>query len=132
MMAKVAKLLIIDTEDKHLLLHRSNHPTFGTDPDLPGGTIEEGETTLEAMLRETAEEVGLELDAGDIRLIYSGVEYSQDKTQYNLYICRHKIRPNIVLSWEHSSFEWLAPEEFLAKAKYATDNYMHMVYDKLK
>ena len=45
-MKKVAKLVIIDSDDKYLLMHRSDHPTFGVDPDLPGGTLEDDETML--------------------------------------------------------------------------------------
>ena len=35
-MKKVAKLVMIDPDGKYLLMYRSDHPTFGTDPDLPG------------------------------------------------------------------------------------------------
>lgn len=40
-MKQVAKLVIIDDRGKYLLMQRSSHPTFGDDPDLPGGTLEE-------------------------------------------------------------------------------------------
>lgn len=33
---------------------------------LPGGRLDEGETTLEAMLREVREEIGVALDPGDL------------------------------------------------------------------
>ena len=48
-MKKVAKLVIVDKDEKYLLMYRSNHPTFGNDPDLPGGTVEEGESLELAM-----------------------------------------------------------------------------------
>ena len=54
-MAKVAKLLLIDPRGHLLLLERSNHPRFGNDPDLPGGTLEEGESLRETMVREVFE-----------------------------------------------------------------------------
>ncbi|MEO7905004.1 MAG: hypothetical protein ABIR91_04385 [Candidatus Saccharimonadales bacterium] len=44
-MKKVAKLVMIDENDKYLMMYRSDHPTLGCDADLPGGTHEEGETT---------------------------------------------------------------------------------------
>lgn len=55
LMKKVAKLVMIDPNDKYLLMYRSEHPTFGNDPDLPGGTLEDGESVLETMLREVEE-----------------------------------------------------------------------------
>ncbi len=32
-------------------MYRGDHPTFGIDPDLPGGTLEDGESNLETILR---------------------------------------------------------------------------------
>lgn len=55
-MKQVAKVVIIDSEDRYLIMTRSNHPTFLDDPDLPGGTIEEDEDPLEAAIREVVEE----------------------------------------------------------------------------
>ena len=51
-MKKVAKLVIIDNENKYLLMYRSGHPTFGDDPDLPGGTLEGREQPVDTMVRE--------------------------------------------------------------------------------
>jgi 8-oxo-dGTP pyrophosphatase MutT (NUDIX family) len=55
-MNKVAKLVIVDNQGKYLLMHRSEHPRFGTDPDLPGGTLEGSEEPIQTMLREVLEE----------------------------------------------------------------------------
>lgn len=43
-MKKVAKLVIVDPQNNYLLMYRNQHPTFGDDPDLPGGTVEGSET----------------------------------------------------------------------------------------
>lgn len=76
-MKKVAKLVIVDPDEKHLLVHRSDYPTFGIDSDLPGGgTLEDGETLLETMLREVEEETGVIIDRDNVREIYSGNDYS--------------------------------------------------------
>ena len=131
-MKKVAKLVMIDPDDKYLLMYRSDHPTFGVDPDLPGGTQEDDETPLETMLREAQEESGVTIDANDVREVYSGEGYSTHGTHYSLFITKTKSRPAIKMSWEHSSYVWLDRHAFLEKSKNAKDTFMHMVYDVLK
>lgn len=131
-MKKVAKLIIIDPDDKYLLMYRSDHPTFGIDPDLPGGTLEDDETLLEAMLREVKEESGVDINAKSTKKIYSGTDYSVHGTHYALFITNLDTRPTIVMSWEHSSYEWLDYDEFLKKSISAKDTFMHMVASTLK
>lgn len=128
-MKQVAKVLIIDNDGYHLLMTRSNHPTFSNDPDLPGGTIEEGEQVLEAALREVEEEAGILLNPTDIVHAFTGSSYSTHGTEHSLYIAHVAKRPAVAISWEHSSYTWVSQEEFLKQARAANDNYMHMVHD---
>lgn len=132
LMKRVAKLVIIDPNDKYLLMYRSDHPTFGVDPDLPGGTLEDDETLLEAMLREVKEEAGVDIDANSCKEIYSGTDYSTHRTYYALFITELSARPTIEMSWEHSSYEWLDYDEFLKRSISAKDTFMHMVANSLK
>ena len=83
-MKQVAKLVIIDAKGKYLLMQRSNHPTFGNDPDLPGGTLEEGESPLETMIREVFEEAAIVVDQDNIVEVYAGTDYSTHGTHYSL------------------------------------------------
>ena len=131
-MTKVAKLVMIDPDGKYLLMHRSDHPTFGTDPDLPGGTLEDGEAVLTTMVREVKEETDVDIHADSVRMVYSGADYSSHGTHYALFVSNLDIRPTIKMSWEHSGFEWLNSDDFLKKAMAAKDTYMHMVADVLK
>lgn len=131
-MNQVAKLVMIDPHDNYLLLYRNKHPRFGNDPDLPGGAVEDGETLLEAMLREVQEEAGVVIKEDTAQLVYSGDDYSKHNTYYALYVTNVQPRPNITISWEHSSYVWLSREGFLERAKNAEDTYMHMAYDRLK
>lgn len=131
-MKQVAKLVMIDSRGKYLLMYRSNHPTFGDDPDIPGGMIEKGELPLEGTVREVFEEVGLTIHPADMREIYAGTEYSAHNTHNSLYVSTFQDTPKITMSWEHSAYEWLEREAFLEKAKSANDSYMHMVYNVLK
>src|SRR5664279_2915033 len=131
-MNPVAKLVIIDNDDKYLLMYRSAHPTFGDDPDLPGGTLEDSEQPLETMIREVYEEAGIVVDEAKILKVYEGTDYSAHKTHYSLYVTRFDDRPDVIMSWEHSSYEWIDLDDFLKKARNANDTYMHMVHDSLK
>lgn len=126
---RVAKVLIIDDQGKYLMMTRANHPHFGNDPDLPGGTIEEGESPEIAAIREVEEEAGIVVLPADIELIYQGSEYSNHNTGYSLYLTRISKRPEVIISWEHAGYEWLSRDAFLSMSKNATDTYMRMVYD---
>jgi 8-oxo-dGTP pyrophosphatase MutT (NUDIX family) len=125
----VAKVLIIDEQNKYLMLWRGTHPRLPNDPDLPGGTIEAGESHEVAAIREVQEEAGIAISSSDMTLLYKGVDYSAHGIEYSLYVVTINPRPNVALSWEHEGFEWLDREIFLEKAKAATDTYMHMVHD---
>ncbi len=129
-MKKVAKLLI-KNGNEYLMMYRGSHPTFGEDPDLPGGTAEGNESTTTTMLREVDEEIGLSIIKDETKEIFSGTEYSRNGTHYSLFITHPSKRPQIVMSWEHSSYEWISKEDFIDKAKKANDTYMHMAGDVL-
>lgn len=131
-MKKVAKLLIVDKNGEYLLLYRDNHPTFGNDPDLPGGTLEEGESTLTTMVREVREEIGVMIDETRAVELYVGTSYSVHGTQYSLFLIKLDKKPEITMSWEHASYEWLTRNSFLEKISGANDTYMLMVHDILK
>lgn len=131
-MLRVAKALLIDNKNNYLLLERNNHPRFGNDPDLPGGTIEEGETPLQAMIREVSEEVGVVLDPTRAHELYSGTDYSNHHTEYTLYEIKLTTTPKVELSWEHTKYSWLDYEHFLEAIKNAPDTYMNMVYGVVK
>lgn len=127
-MKQVAKTIIIDQNNQYLLLQRSDHPVFPNDPDLPGGTVETGESPMVALVREVIEEAGIVLDSKTIKKIYSGTDFSTHDTEYYLYQVQLSARPLVTISWEHASYTWVNQTEFLERARIATDTYMQMVY----
>lgn len=131
-MKAVAKLVIVDNQDNYLMMFRNNHPTFGDDPDLPGGTAEADESMLTTMVREVKEEIGVDIVPSNAIEIFSGTQYSTHGTHYSLFTTRLSQKPPITISWEHSSYRWLDKQEFISVAKSANDTYMHMVGDTLE
>src|ERR1700712_2790183 len=99
---QAAKVLIIDEQNLYLMMWRSNHPYFGNDPDLPGGTIEEGETPDVTAVREVEEEAGIKILLTDIELLYQGSEYSLNGVKMSLYLAKIEPRPEVIMSWEHA------------------------------
>ena len=126
-MLKVAKAVIIDDQGKYLLMKRSDHPRLPYDYDLAGGIIDGDEQPQEATARELHEELGLEVQADELRLLCEDTTFSASGTRYYLYEYRATERPVVTISWEHSEYSWVEHEEFVEKAGRAKDTYMHMV-----
>ena len=79
-------------DDRILLVRRANPPLQG-EWSIPGGLVEVGETTKEAVVREVQEETGLEIEA--VKLVEVFERILRDKSalvQYHFvlidYVCR--------------------------------------------
>jgi len=113
----VAKALIINQRNDVLILTIGEHkaqPARSFAPDLPGGLVDPGETERDAVIREIYEETGIAITDEQPRLVYSKTEYS---TEHNksvskfLYLIFLDDEPDVVLSWEHASCEWIPLNE---------------------
>ncbi len=129
-MKQAAKLLVINKEGQYLLLKRDNHPHFGYDPDIPGGVVEIGEQLEEALAREAREEIDVIIQADNIQKLGESDKYSPSHN-FHLYQIALSDTPDIKLSWEHLSHDWVNREQFMLASSSAQDTYMHFVYDTL-
>lgn len=101
---------LVSKNNKCLLIKRNDNDEH--DPkhwDLPGGGIDFGEEPLDAIVRETKEETGIDITAGKI-LYVCGI-LCDDTWSIDIYIEGIYKSGEIILSEEHSSFIWVTKEE---------------------
>lgn len=83
---------IIVSGDKVLLVRRANPPLQG-EWSLPGGLVETGETTQEAVAREVLEETGLQIEPVKLVEVFERIlRDSEGRVEYHFvlidYLCR--------------------------------------------
>ncbi len=64
------RLVLIDPDDRVLLIQERADPVAGTQWITPGGGVEPGETPLQAAVRETYEETGIRLSPDDLTRLH--------------------------------------------------------------
>ena len=115
-MKKVSKVILINDNDKVLILKRSariRNEKYPWEWDLPGGHAEKGETFEQALDREVWEEVSL--DIGEATKIYTD--------GYTAFFVSYDWEGKISLSHEHEDYKWINPEEI-------TNYYIGEMYER--
>ncbi|MFE6053206.1 NUDIX hydrolase [Kitasatospora sp. NPDC056446] len=100
------------TEAARILLVRRKPDDFmGGLWEIPSGKVEEGESILDALHRETAEETGLTIGAVDGYIGHFDYPNSRGGTtrQFNFAVTVAKAEP-VVLS-EHDAHQWALPDD---------------------
>ena len=90
--------IILDEENNVLICHRRDHDLW----NLPGGGLEKGETVENAIIREVAEETGLEVVIDRITGVYS----KKDKNEVVFSFLCKIISGNIKLNDEADQIEY--------------------------
>jgi mutator protein MutT len=76
---------VVIHEGRVLLIRRGKEPMRGRWL-IPGGTVELGETLEEALVREVAEETGLEVRPRDVVLVFDRIQRDGDRVSYHYVI----------------------------------------------
>jgi 8-oxo-dGTP diphosphatase len=111
----VAACVLLDGDGRLLIAKRPPGRPLAGLWEFPGGKVEDGETPEHALIRELAEELGIDIAAGDLApLTFASHAYPEFHLLMPLYLCR---------SWrgteaahEGQELQWVRPEELAAYA----------------
>lgn len=109
--------IYIEYNGQILLLHRQNNKSQGNKWGIPGGKVEKNETPLQAVIRETKEETGLDISDQPIETLKSVyVEYNE-KNHFVYHAFRTQLQRDpgaIRINFdEHKGFTWVTPTDAL-------------------
>jgi len=110
-MRHASKSLIIE-DGKYLLLKRSDDvPKYKDHWDFPGGRQEPGETPEQTLIRETKEEINLDVIPDKILKEFDYI-FTTDNFALHFYIFSVKsYTGEIKISHEHKEYKWFSPDE---------------------
>ncbi len=103
---KAAVVLLKDRHGRILLQFRDDFPHVksGGRWGYFGGEIEEGETARQAVIRETAEEIGLNIHSNAFHPFVRVISTSQKGHQHYAFICDQPIDPSDIKLAEGAGF----------------------------
>ena len=105
----VAKVIILDSEDRVLFLKRSKYvDKYAGEWDLPGGHLKENESLEAGLKRETLEETGIDL--GDC-VFYNNLE------NLNFFYFKYDSQP-VTLSHEHTDYRFFEKSQLKPSEKF--------------
>ncbi len=75
-----ASYLFLEKDGKFLIARRRNTGYEDGSYQIPAGHVEDGELPSEAIIREAKEEIGIDLDAGDLEAVHISYRPKHDST----------------------------------------------------
>jgi len=99
---------LVNSENYVLISKRKNNSEFSGFWEFPGGKVEKQESLTEALLRETKEELGLDLNSSCVAPLTFSVDITEkQETLLLLFICRKwKGQPKAM---EGQELKWIKP-----------------------
>jgi 8-oxo-dGTP diphosphatase len=106
------KAIILDEENRILMMKRSDKTEAAGKWSLPGGALELNEDPTQGIKREVEEETGLIVD--DLKLFDARSRTSPDN-DFVVVLCYvgKADSTQVQLNWEHTDFQWVAVEDAL-------------------
>ncbi|HEU4423833.1 MAG TPA: (deoxy)nucleoside triphosphate pyrophosphohydrolase [Pilimelia sp.] len=98
----------IVADGRVLACMRSDPPEVAGRWEFPGGKVEPGETEVEALIRECAEELGVRVEVGE--RIGSDVRLGNGRAVLRVYAAR-LVDDDVPRALEHADLRWLGPDE---------------------
>ncbi len=113
------KAIVLNAENKLLLLQRSEKSGNGGKWSVPGGALEFSEEPLAGIEREIEEETQLKVSSIQPYHVKSYINQDGDFVVIIGYLCKAET-DQVKLNWEHDNFQWLTKDEAL-KHELTTD-----------
>ena len=104
---------VVLSDQRVLLIRRGKQPLVGR-WSIPGGTVESGETLEQALVREMAEETGLEVEPQELLTVFDWIEREGDRVVFHYviadYLCRC-LSGTARAGSDALELRWVGPEE---------------------
>jgi 8-oxo-dGTP diphosphatase len=111
----VAACVLLDREGRLLIAKRPEGRPLAGLWEFPGGKVEDGETPEGALVRELAEELGIDIALADLApLTFASHSYPKFHLLMPLYLCRRW--RGMATAQEGQELQWVRPEELAAYA----------------
>jgi 8-oxo-dGTP diphosphatase len=122
--------VLLDGDDRILIAKRPPGRSLAGLWEFPGGKVEPGESPEHALVRELAEELGIEIAAADLApLTFASHAYPDFHLLMPLFLCRRwrgEVRPH-----EGQELLWVIPAELVSYAMPPADEPLKAVLSAL-
>ena len=103
------KTVIVNSDNKILLLQRSDKTSSPHSWDFGGGSVDKSENPVDSAIREAKEETGLNIH--DLRPLMTYLDTESKDEAVIIGFTAYTNSSDVKLSWEHEAFRWLTREE---------------------